>query len=105
MSSALPCLAQEVEVRQALLDGEHSSPPGVLPHIASPGDLLLQDKEGVSVLVQQPTYQVRGVTAAASVGHQEHRAEGLLLIRQGPCVGNGLSVRDLQMASLVIARR
>lgn len=49
---------QEVEVKQAL---SHEGPPSVLPHMASPGDLLLQEVDSsraLSVLVTQPTYQV-----------------------------------------------
>lgn len=45
-------------MRQAVQEQEG----GVLPHLASPGDLLLDNvgsSQALSVLVQQPAYQVR----------------------------------------------
>jgi hypothetical protein len=53
-------LPQEVEVRQAV-QGEQQGPNNMLPQIASPGDLLLDNvdaSDALSVLVQQPAYQV-----------------------------------------------
>ena len=62
---------QEVEVLQAVLHDEQGI-PGVLPHMASPGDLLLDSvdsSQALSVLVQQPTYQVvTGTQVAVAVG-------------------------------------
>lgn len=45
-------------MRQAVQEQEG----GVLPHLASPGDLLLDNvgsSQALSVLVQQPAYQVK----------------------------------------------
>lgn len=61
-------MLQEVEVRQAVLGGEQGVPAGVLTHIANPGDLLLDDvgaSQALSVLVQQPAYQVAGGVSCA----------------------------------------
>lgn len=63
-------LLQEVEVRQAV-QGEQQG-HNVLPHLASPGDLLLDNVGGsqaMSVLVQQPTYQVQLFNGTAEWFH------------------------------------
>jgi hypothetical protein len=60
MAERTVLLPQEVEVRQAV-QGEQQGPNNMLPHIASPGDLLLDNvdaSDALSVLVQQPAYQV-----------------------------------------------
>jgi hypothetical protein len=78
-------MLQEVEVRQAIpnLAGEQGGPGSVLPHLASPGDLLLDNVDAstaLSVLVQQPTYQVhRGYRHCSWLQAQGTATKGLHL--------------------------
>lgn len=68
MAERMLVLSQEVEVRQAV-QGEQQGLNNMLPQIASPGDLLLENvdaSDALSVLVQQPAYQVQQHSSKAA---------------------------------------